>query len=88
MKHDLQVNNVASEICTEYGTQGIQKSEWKEAIVAHSKSSNWKGLMIDISLKARLNSTIQHWESFLSDLEWILIKMTSQLRIYHGSSMA
>lgn len=58
MKHDLQVNNVASEICTEYGTQGIQKSEWKEAIVAHSKSSNWKGLMIDISLKARLNSTI------------------------------
>lgn len=27
MKHDLQVNNVASEICTEYGTQGIQKSE-------------------------------------------------------------
>lgn len=88
MKHDLQVNNEASEICTEYGTQGIQNSEWKEAIVAHSKSSNWKGLMIDFSLKARLNSTIQHCESFLSDLEWILIKMTSQLRISHGSSVA
>lgn len=52
------------------------------------KSSNQKRLMIDFSLKARLNSTIQHCESFLSDLEWILIKMTSQLRISHGSSMA
>lgn len=88
IKHDLQVNNVASEICAEYGTQGIQNSEWKETIVAHCKSSNRKGLMIDLSLKARLNSTIELCESFLSDLEWILIKMTSQLRISHGSSMA
>lgn len=88
IKHDLQVNNVASEICTEYGTQGIQNSEWKETIVAHCKSSNQNGLMIDLSLKARLNSTKQLCESLLSDLEWILIKMTSQLRISHGSSMA
>lgn len=51
MKHDLQVNNVASEIWTQYDTQGIQNSEWKEPIVAHCKSSNWKELMIDFSLK-------------------------------------
>jgi len=44
--------------------------------------------VIDVSLKARLNSTIQLCETFLSDLEKILIKMIGQLRISHGSSMA
>lgn len=63
-------------------------SQWKEAIVARFKSSNQKGLVIDFSLKARLNSTIQHCETFLSDLGRNLIKMTSQLRISYGSSMA
>lgn len=65
MKHDLQVNNVVSEICTEYDTQGIQNREWKEAIVAHCKSSNWKGVMIDFSLKTRLNSIVK-----VSSLIW------------------
>lgn len=70
IKHDLQVNNVASEICTEYGTQGIQNSEWKETIVAHCKRSNQNGLMIDLSLKARLNSTKQLCESLLSGVNF------------------
>lgn len=38
IKHDLQVNNVASEICTEYGTKGIQNMNEKKQLLHIAKA--------------------------------------------------